>query len=149
MHQLRSETMPGWQESTHGITSDCDTTTCPVPGASLYGQLDATGAARWSAYAENMAKPCDQASYGKYAARHNPAVYYTSLPDCREHDVNFRQLRPALDGDTLPAFVFITPNMCDSMHSCGVATGDAWLWHVVKRLAASAAWQVEGSSQPH
>src|SRR5207244_11026624 len=54
---------------------------------------------------------------------------------------NLRELHTALDTDTLPAFVFITPNMCDSMHDCSVWTGDAWLWRIVKRLTASAAYQ--------
>jgi hypothetical protein len=55
--------------------------------------------------------------------------------------VNLRALQPALDADTLPAFVFITPNMCHSMHDCSVGTGDGWLRHVVRRLAASAAYR--------
>src|SRR5206468_9455594 len=74
-------------------------------------------------------------------ASHNPAVYFTNLPDCAEHDVSFHDLKPALDGDALPAFVFITPNMCHDMHNCSVGTGDAWLRHAIRRLAASAAYQ--------
>src|SRR5262249_30242538 len=37
--------------------------------------------------------------------------------------------------------VFITPNMCHSMHNCSVGAGDGFLWRIVKRLTASAAYQ--------
>src|SRR5689334_23299682 len=55
--------------STQGISSDCDPSTCPVSGPSLYSQLDASGSG-WAAYAEDMQRPCDQDSYDHYAARH-------------------------------------------------------------------------------
>src|SRR4029434_4817625 len=79
------------------------------------------------AYAESMRKPCVHFFTGLYAASHNPAVYYRALADCAAHDVRYGRLQVDLDSDTLPAFVFITPNMCHSMHNCSVATGDAWL----------------------
>jgi hypothetical protein len=56
------------------------------------------------------------------------------------HDVSLRALRSALAGDSLPAFVFITPNMCHSMHNCSVGTGDRWLRHMIRVLAATAAY---------
>jgi phospholipase C len=95
----------------------------------------------WGAYAESMRSPCRHVFTGLYAASHNPAVYYRTLADCSTHDVNLRELQPALDTDTLPAFVFITPNMCDSMHNCSVTRGDGWLWHRILRLTASPAYQ--------
>jgi acid phosphatase len=86
-----------------------------------------------------MRRPCTHWFTGLYAASHNPAVYYQNLAQCPAHDVSLRALRPALDTETLPAFVFITPNMCDSMHNCSVAVGDAWLRRIIRRLTASAA----------
>lgn len=32
-----------------------------------------------------------------------------------------------LTQSTLPAFSFITPNLCNDMHDCTVGTGDGWL----------------------
>ena len=88
-----------------------------------------------------MRRPCTHVFTGLYAASHNPAVYFTDLPDCAVHDVNLHALRAALAADTLPAFVFIAPNLCHDMHSCSVGTGDAWLRRALRRLATSAAYQ--------
>jgi phospholipase C len=119
------------------LRDDCNATgPCHTSATSIFAL-----APSWGAYEESMRRPCTHWFTGAYAASHNPAVYYTNLPDCRQHDVNLRALKPALDGNTLPAFVFITPNMCDSMHNCSVATGDAWLWRIVQRLTASPAYR--------
>jgi hypothetical protein len=45
-----------------------------------------------------------------------------------------------LANDTLPAYVFITPNMCNDTHDCPVATGDAWLQSWVPSILASPAY---------
>jgi hypothetical protein len=37
-------------------------------------------------------------------------------------------------GSGLPEFVWITPNECADMHSCSVATGDAWLKRWVPKI---------------
>lgn len=119
------------------LANDCNATgPCHTNARSIF-QL----APSWGAYEESMRRPCTHWFTGPYAASHNPAVYYTNLTDCAANDVNLRALRPALDGDTLPAFVFITPNMCDSMHNCSVGTGDGWLRHIIRRLGSSPAYQ--------
>jgi len=41
--------------------------------------------------------------------------------------------------------VWITPDMCHSMHDCGVASGDRWLAENVPPLLASAAFSRPGS----
>jgi phospholipase C len=88
-----------------------------------------------------MRKPCVHFFTGLYAASHNPAVYYRWLADCGARDVPYGRLQVDLDSDTLPAFVFITPDMCHSMHNCSVATGDAWLRKSIRALVASPAYQ--------
>jgi phosphatidylinositol-3-phosphatase len=119
------------------LANDCNATgPCHTDAMSIF-QL----APSWGAYEQSMRRPCTHFFTGLYAASHNPAVYYTNLTDCGARDVNIRALRSALDGDTLPAFVFITPNICDSMHSCAVGNGDGWLRHVIRRLASSPAYQ--------
>ncbi|HVV77310.1 MAG TPA: alkaline phosphatase family protein [Mycobacteriales bacterium] len=127
--------------STHGISSDCDPSSCPVAERSLFGQVDASGA-KWASYAENMARPCDRRSYGRYAARHNPAVYYTSLRrSCHAHDLamggTHGRFARHLAAGRLPAFSFVTPNLCDDGHDCATATADAWLGYWLKRITTS------------
>lgn len=126
--------------STHGITSDCDPSSCPVAGPSVYSQ--AAGAGGWSAYAENMAHPCDGASYDHYAARHNPAVYYSALHrQCVRRDVAMGGTRGpfahALTHAALPAFTFVTPNLCDDGHDCATSTADRWAGYWLGRIVSS------------
>jgi hypothetical protein len=40
----------------------------------------------------------------------------------------------------LPAFVFVTPNLCHDMHNCSIETGDAWLARAIGALVGSAAY---------
>lgn len=132
--------------STHGITSDCDPSSCPVSGSSLYGQLGARGKPGWAAYAESMARRCDHASYGRYAARHNPAVYYRALAaSCRRHDLamggSSGRFARHLAAGRLPGFTFLTPNLCDDGHDCATSTADGWLGYWLKRITTSRLYQ--------
>ena len=78
---------------------------------------------------------------GEYAARHNPALYYTDLATtCPTDDVALRQPR-----DLSTAFTFITPNICHDMHSCPVATGDAWLSSFVPQILNSAPYRANST----
>jgi len=144
-HALAHPSLPNYIAATSGLTGDalrpfaddCDAVgPCRIDAPSIYGQ-----APSWGTYAQSMRRPCARRLTGDYVARHNPAVYYRELDDCGLHAVNLRMLARDLDADTLPAFVTITPNMCRSMHDCSVRTGDAWLRRIVRRLAASAAYQ--------
>jgi phosphatidylinositol-3-phosphatase len=144
-HSLAHPSLPNYIAATSGLPvsalgpmrDDCNATgACHTGAPSIF--LEASS---WGAYEESMRRPCTHKFTGLYAASHDPAVYYTNLPDCRAHDLNLRALGPALHGDTLPAFVFIMPNMCNSMHNCSVQTGDSWLWRIVERLTASRAYQ--------
>ena len=104
----------------------------PIAGASIFSQL---GAHRltWRAYAESMPVACDTVTSGLYAARHNPAAYYTALRSACAHDdvpmgtISGGALHRALYDDALANFVFVTPNICDDAHSCPVKRGDQWL----------------------
>ena len=44
------------------------------------GGLGADGR-EWRAYVEAMGHDCGLVSYGEYAAKHNPAAYYTGIRD--------------------------------------------------------------------
>lgn len=118
--------------STFGVTTDTDAIDLPVSGESVFEQMDRAGKA-WVAYAESMPSPCDQVSSGEYAARHNPAVYYTAIRTvCERVDVPMGALSGgaaarAIAAGTLPGLTFVAPNVCDDAHSCPESTGDAWL----------------------
>lgn len=79
----------------------------------------------WAGWASSMPKNCYRSDTSYYVHRHNPAVYYSDIypKPCRFRDVPYPSSLPS----KLPSFTFITPNICQDMHSCSVATGDAWL----------------------
>ena len=114
--------------STHGISSDC--TTCVVGARSLADTLAAAGKT-WKTYAEDLPYPgFIGGSSGRYAKKHDPFLYFRAVLDSRTRRnrvVPFTQLRRDLARHRLPDFSLIVPNLCDDMHDCSVATGDAWL----------------------
>ena len=124
--------------STFGIASDC--TDCSVRGKNLVDQLETHGIS-WSAYMQSMPSPCYAgASAGRdpnaYAKKHDPFMYFNDIrnrPSRCSKVVPFTHLQGDLRNG-LPQFVWITPNECADMHSCSVATGDAWLKRWVPRI---------------
>jgi hypothetical protein len=80
--------------------------------------------------------------------RHNPAAYFAGAGDraaCTRDNLPFDELRADLDGSDFPAFALITPNICNDMHDCSVATGDAWLGRFATRVMNSPAWKTKRS----
>lgn len=115
--------------STLGVRDDHEPSQHLLRAPSLFTQLRGN----WRAYAESMPSSCDTVTSGTYAARHNPAVYFTNLrASCARRDVAL-PARLTLSA----AFTFIAPNVCNDMHSCSIATGDAWLARVVPAIEAS------------
>ena len=122
---------------TQGITDDGEPSAHRLGAASIFSQLGGN----WRALEESMPTSCDKVTSGDYVARHNPAVYYTDLATtCPKDDVPLRQ--PL---DLSAAFTFITPNICDDMHSCPVATGDAWLSRYVPQILNSAPYRTNST----
>jgi phosphatidylinositol-3-phosphatase len=131
--------------STGGVSSDCSPSSCPQRRGSLYAQVAAHGRA-WRGYAESMSAPCDRASYDSYAARHNPVVYFTPIRSpCTRWDVPMGgtsgAFAHALSASRLPAFAFVTPNLCHDGHDCNTSTADQWLGTWLGRIAGSAAYR--------
>ncbi|HEX3629756.1 MAG TPA: alkaline phosphatase family protein [Candidatus Dormibacteraeota bacterium] len=132
--------------STFGIASDC--TTCFVGATNIADQVEASGRT-WKAYMEDMPSPCyTGASSGNYAMKHDPFMYYndirTDAARCAAHVVPFTQFSADMSSGNVPNFVWITPNMCNDMHDCSVATGDSWLRGVVPSITGSAAFRNGG-----
>jgi hypothetical protein len=123
--------------SSHTITVD-----------NLFRQVRASGGTARS-FEEAMPGTCATAGSGRYAVKHNPAAYYVGGDDraaCQGDDVPLGTLTTGalaadLDAGTLPAFAFVTPDLCNDTHDCDVATGDRWLAQWVPRLVASASYR--------
>jgi phosphatidylinositol-3-phosphatase len=107
--------------STQGVTDD----SClarfhdrPNLGAQL---LDA--GLTFVGYSEGLPKPgfrgCSQ---GRYAAKHNPWVNFDNVPAT----ANQPYTAWPTDFARLPTVAFVIPDLCNDMHDCSPATGDAW-----------------------
>jgi phospholipase C len=102
----------------------------------------------WKAYMEDMPSPCfTESSSGKYAQRHNPFIYYDDIrtnPDRCNKIVPFTDFSLDLQTNTLPDYVWITPNLCHDGHDCSIAASDIWLQTLVPQILASDAWKQNG-----
>jgi phosphatidylinositol-3-phosphatase len=115
--------------STQGVTDDGDPPAHQLTAPSIFSQLGGD----WRSLAESMPSPCQRQNSATYAARHNPAAYYTRLRrSCAARDV------PLADPPDLSArLTFITPNRCNDMHDCGITRGDRWLAAWMPRIFRS------------
>ncbi len=119
--------------STQGITDDGEPSEHPLGTASIFSELES----KWQVLAESMPDACDHVTSGDYAARHNPAVYYTTLAaSCRHDDVPLK-----LPLNLNASFTMIVPNICDDMHSCSESVGDSWLRRMVPLIVGSPQYQ--------
>jgi hypothetical protein len=130
---------------TFGISSDC--TSCSVDGDTLVDQLDRQGTA-WAAFMEGMPSPCfTGANAGSiYAKKHDPFMYVRHLaanPVACAKVQPMTELDAALSAPSPPAFIWVTPNMCDDGHDCALATADGWLRGQLGRIQASP-WYGDG-----
>lgn len=115
--------------STQGISDDRGPSAHPLAVPSIFSLLGAN----WRALQESMPSNCDHSDSGSYAVRHNPATYYPNIgAQCAKQDV---PLGPT--PDISARFTFITPNVCNDMHDCGVGTGDRWLSTFLPKILAS------------
>jgi phospholipase C len=129
-----------------GIADDNPPASHPLAVASIYSQVKAAGRT-WRDYEESAPSNCPLTSSGLYAVRHDPVPYYTGIrSDCANWDVPMGtttsgKLASDLSANTLPDFAFLTPNLCNDTHDCGVSTGDAWLQSWFQVILASPAYQ--------
>jgi acid phosphatase len=123
--------------STFGVESNC--TDCFVDAPSLPDLIEASGRT-WKAYMEDMPEPCYLGDTTTYVQKHNPFIYFDPIrldsARCRRSIVPFTQLDADLAANTLPDFVFITPNQCNNAHDCPEKTADIWLGTHVPYLLA-------------
>jgi phosphatidylinositol-3-phosphatase len=128
--------------STQGIADDGSPSQHPLPVASIFSQAPSSGS-----YEESMPSPCFLTNRYPYAPRHNPEVYYTRFrASCARNDVPLGSIASgpfvqALRSGSLPAFSFVTPNLCDDMHDCTIPAGNAWLQAWIPAITSSATYR--------
>jgi hypothetical protein len=130
--------------ATAGVTDDGSPDVHPVSSDNLFRQARTAGLASRS-YEEGMTSPCQITDSGRYAVKHNPAAYYVGGDDraaCQHDDVPLGDpstgaLAQDLAHDTLTAFSFVTPDLCNDTHDCPVADGDRWLAQLLPTIIDS------------
>jgi phospholipase C len=125
-----------------GVRDDGPPSAHPLTADNIFRQVRATGR-RAISYEESMSGTCALTATRRYAVKHNPAAYFVGGDDraaCNRDDVPFDQLATDLAADDLPAFAFVTPDICNDMHSCPVATGDRWLQQTITAIVNSTAY---------
>ncbi len=126
---------------TFGINSDCNQ--CFVKAQSLPDQIEASGRT-WRAYLEGMPRPCTLGDAGAYAQKHDPFIYFDPIRldavRCARSIVPLGQLDSDLTAGTLPNFVYLMPDLCNSAHdapfdpACGLGVADVWLAGWMQKL---------------
>jgi hypothetical protein len=146
---------------------DSHTTSSHLHLATLLNQAGIS----WMAYEENISgTSCPNTSStsigqtaatnglpvgGLYAVRHDPFMYFhdvtDNVPYCLAHVRPFAQLAGDLRHNRVARYNFITPNICDDMHSAcpfysnRVKQGDNWLSRVIPTIQASSAYKHGGA----
>src|SRR5262245_38383177 len=138
-----------------GILDDGDPSKHSIDASGhIADQLELAGLS-WKTYQESMGAPCGLQSSGRYAAKHNPFVYFDDINGwdgksfqpsarCDEHVVDYAQLDADIAVNQLPKYVFITPNLDHDMHDGTVAQGDAWLAAELPKVMAMDAYKQGG-----
>jgi phospholipase C len=113
---------------TFGIESNCQD--CFLNVTSLPDLIEGSGRT-WKAYQEDMPEPCYLGSTDQYAQKHNPFVYFDAIrldsARCQRSVLPLTALQTDIAAGTLPNFIFITPNLCNSGHDCSLDVTDRWL----------------------
>jgi phosphatidylinositol-3-phosphatase len=138
-YAIRHPSLPNYlaltSGSTQGVDSDC--TDCSVSAPNIVDQLEGARIS-WRAYLEGIPHPCYlSAGAGGYAKKHDPFAYYTDVarsPARCAKLVGFGRLAADLRAGTLPTYAWISPNLCDDGHDCGVAAGDRFLARTLPAL---------------
>ncbi len=115
----------------------------------------------WKSYQEGISgTDCPLTPQGLYDPKHNAVLYFDDMtdgrssasPKCIAHVRPFTELARDLNDDTVAAYNFITPNLCNDMHNdsgCpradAIKNGDDWLGAELPNILHSAAYARGGA----
>jgi hypothetical protein len=144
-----------WMESgsTLGVADDAEPSQHKLNAPHLVSLLRAAGVS-WKSYQEDIpGTDCPLTAVNMYAPKHNPMIYFSDVnggldrksAECIAHIRPYSELARDLEANEVPAYSFITPNLCNDMHDCGIAAGDAWLSREVPKILASRAYRQGGA----
>jgi phospholipase C len=131
-----------------GILDNNDPTSNHIDTQShIADQIEGAGLT-WKTYQESMGAPCGLTSHGRYAAKHDPFVFFDDVngwdgkafhPElrCNDHVVDYSQLDVDIANHALASYVFITPNLDNDMHDGSIGRGDSWLANEIPKLLAT------------
>lgn len=131
--------------STQGIADDGVHT---LSAANLVDQLETKGKT-WNVFAQDYPGGCYAGTTnsgsgdgigaaGSYARKHDPAISFT---DIASNPARCARISSLANFDPAAGnFELIVPNDCNDMHSCSIATGDAFLKTFVPRITGSPAF---------
>jgi hypothetical protein len=151
-----------WFESgsNQGVLDDGGPSSHLLNKPHLTGLLNAAGIS-WKSYQEDISgTDCPLNPVNKYFPKHNPMIYFQDINGgldanssvCISHVRPYAQLGADMETQVVPAYSFITPNICNDMHDntgCAttnsIANGDAWLASEVPKILASNAYKDGGA----
>jgi hypothetical protein len=153
-HAITHPSLPNYLALSGGSTcgkTGTDAVAPYCPGRNLWDQLRTAGL-HWRVYQESMPTRCSLTDTSHYAVRHNPEALYADQAHSATCVGHVLPLPATISA--LPALTFVTPNICNDMHSCSAATGDRWLQTWLPKFLAVPGTRVvvtfdEGSSDNH
>jgi len=123
---------------------------CIISNSSIVDRIENAGLT-WKAYIEDMPSPCFKSGLGNYTFLTNPFVFYADIGGnatrCAAHDVTANSGGKGLPDDNLvnalgstsaaSNYMWLTPNLCNNMHSCSISQGDNYLSKLVPLILNS------------
>jgi phosphatidylinositol-3-phosphatase len=147
-HAISHPTLPNYLAATAGRTFGVSQDRLPpqkaISARNIFGEVAASGR-QWRTYYDSMANDCHP--MGGYNFARNPVAWFRGdRGRCARWNVTMGSLRHgslvrALDGNRLPTFSLLVPNLCHSTHSCPIAAGDTWLSRWINRIVTSPSYR--------
>jgi hypothetical protein len=125
-------------------------------GQTIVDQLEAHHLT-WKAYMQSMPSVGFTGPYdGSYAQKHDPFMYFADIrkdPARMRRIVPFTQFAQDIQTNSVPNFVWITPDVCHDMHGASncqsydglISQGDSFVHTTVREIMDSPAWK-QGSA---
>ena len=148
-YAIRHPSLPNYIAMIGGDTFGIDHTCvdCFIDAPSLPDLIEFAGLT-WKTYQEHMPAPCHKQDTLRYFQKHNPFIYFDNIrldqERCDRSVVPLEELDADLANSALPNFIFITPDICNDAHDCGLEVADAWLHDWVNKLQANPEFAEDG-----